>query len=102
MVPWTAHDHKIGYKNDGFGQSHIKNSKMKILPFLFGYIFQGNAGHSIVKRAGPMSQTNTCINECTWVADDWKNYDSVGIYVDDELFSSSESLNAVKWNNYEL
>ena len=81
-----AHDHKIGFKNEGFGQSLIKNSKMKILPFLFGYIFQGNEGHSIVKRAGPISQTNICINECTGVADDWTNYNNLGIKVDGNLF----------------
>ena len=86
MVPWIAHGHKISFKNDGFGQSHIQNSKMKILPFLFGYIFQGNEGHSIVKRAGPISQTNICINECTGVADDWTNYDNLGIKVDGNLF----------------
>ena len=41
---------------------------MKILPLLFGYIFQGSAG------AGPISQTNICITECTGVADDWTDY----------------------------
>ena len=61
---------------------------MKILPFLFGYIFQGNAGHSIVKRAGPISQTNICINECTGVADDWTNFVDKGIKVDGNVFLS--------------
>ena len=49
---------------------------MKILPLLFGYIFQGSAG------AGPISQTNICINECTGVASDWTNYSNLGIKID--------------------
>ena len=59
---------------------------MKILPLLFGYIFQGHAGHSIAKRAGPISQTNICINECTGVADDWTDFSTWGIYTNGNLF----------------
>ena len=63
---------------------------MKILPLLFSYIFQGNAGHEIVRRnAGPISATNLCINECTGVADNWKDYAQVGIKVDGELVNFS-------------
>ena len=70
---------------------------MKILSLLFGSIFQSSAGHEIARRnAGPISATNLCINECTGVADDWQNYESVGIYVDGKLFKSSESFNAMK------
>ena len=62
---------------------------MKILTLLFGYIFQGNTGHTIVKRnAEPISATNFCINECTGVADDWQDYGNNidgGIMVDGEL-----------------
>ena len=63
---------------------------MKILPLLFGYIFQGNAGHEIARRnAGPISATNLCINECTGVADDWTNFNDLGIKVDGNLFFKS-------------
>ena len=55
---------------------------MKILPLLFGYIFQGGAGHVVKRNAGPISETNICINECTGVADDWTNYNNLGIKVD--------------------
>ena len=62
---------------------------MKILPLFFGYIFQGNAGHEIARRnAGPISATNLCINECTGVSDDWKNFGTNGgISLDGELFN---------------
>ena len=79
---------KISPKNRSVGVQVVKKNKLSLilLPFLFGYIFQGNEGHSIVKRAGPISQTNICINECTGVADDWKNYNDEGIYIDGNLF----------------
>ena len=60
--------HKTWYKTIRFRRYSLKNAKMKILPLLFGYIFQGSAG------AGPISQTNICITECTGVADDWTDY----------------------------
>ena len=79
-----CHDHKIGYKDDVFDQKHQK-FKMKLLPLLFRYIFQGNAGH-IVKRAGPISQTNICIKEYTVVSDDRTNFSNKGIKIDDNVF----------------
>ena len=61
---------------------------MKILPLLFGYIFQGNTSHEIARRnAGPISATNLCINECTGVADNWTDFSTTGIKVDGELFN---------------
>ena len=77
---------KLGLNTTGSVTKNIKKIKMELLPFLFGYIFQGNAGHSIVKRAGPISQTNICINECTGVSDDWTNFSNKGIKVDGNVF----------------
>ena len=72
---------------------------MKLLPFLFGYIFKENAGHSIVKRAGPISQTNICINECTGVADDWTDVQNIGITVDGNVPTCGLTSNIfeIKW-----
>ena len=69
-----------------------QNSKMKILPLLFGYIFSLYKSHEIARRnAGSISATNLCINECTGVADNWTDFSVSGIKVDGELFNFSNA-----------
>ena len=69
---------------------------MKLLPLLFGYIFQGNQG----KWAGPIIQTDICINECTGVSDDWTNYSNMGIKVDGNVQFLGNPLIMGIYNNF--
>ena len=63
---------------------------MNIFPFLLGYFFQENKGHSIVKRAGPIGPKNICVTECTGEAGEWTNYDGnevdMGVKLDGNAF----------------